>query len=94
MSKKGIKPEDTEKRDLKLFDRENTEVLEYDQWNTGINERTNQVALGFRRRLFGVAFKTTIVLLGADDAIKIGEQLVSQGVAIKSKDLSNQITTQ
>ena len=83
----GVSGEDTGNNDLKLFDRQNFELAEWEQWNVGAVKKYGKVMLGFRRRVFGVVHKTTGYMMSPDDAIKMGEALISLGVDAKSEAL-------
>lgn len=90
----GIRGEDTGNEDLKMFDRQNFELCDFHQWNVGSVKKTGQIMLGFRRRTLGVVFKTFGYLLSPDDAIRMGESLVSAGVNAKSQRLMEKAAQQ
>lgn len=90
----GIKVEDTGNHDPKAFDRANFEIVEFSQWNVGTIAKNGKIVLGFRRKLFGVAYKTFGYMLEPDDAIRIGERLISAGVSAKSKRLTEKNQSQ
>ena len=82
----GISPIDEENKDVNILNSRNLELLDFDQWNVAANYKNSTVILAFRKVRGRFAAKIFGYMMSGDNAIKMGEALISTGLQIKDME--------